>query len=164
MTRGFHSGLLAALALLAASTAPADDLGRLFTTTAERARINALRSGRALLPETTAATAATDEQLLINGTLSGSDGKRLVWINGARAEIGQGVQLLRDGRVRMQLRDGALQRDLRPGQGIDTLSGEVFERYTRAPTTNTKLAPATQAATPLESEPHTVTPADMETP
>ena len=112
----------------------ADDLGRLFTSSAERARIDALRNGTAPAPDTAAAAPAPSGQLLLNGTLTGSDGKRAIWINGARVADGQEGKLLSDGRVRMRLVDGVRQRDLKPGQALDQLSGDIFEGYERAPT------------------------------
>ena len=144
------------LLLLAGQAVQADELGRLFTSSADRARIDASRDGTASLPDTAAAAPAPSGQLLLNGTLTGSDGKRAVWINGARVADDQEVRLLSDGRVRVPLDDGIRQRDLKPGQGLDKSSGEVFEGYQRAPmataATPDALADAAQAAGGSEAQ------------
>lgn len=112
--------------------AQADDLGRLFTSTAERARIDAARSGRQPR-EDAADSVPVSDRVVINGTLRGSDGKRLVWVNGAPVDpqAARDLSLLRDGRVQLSWRDGA--KILKPGQGVDTASGEVFDHHTPAP-------------------------------
>lgn len=110
--------------------ARADDLGRLFTSAAERARIDALRSGQQ--PDSTDDAPGTD-RAVINGTLRGSDGKRLVWLNGTPVKPGGAshLSLLRDGRVQLTWRDGA--RILKPGQGVDQATGNIFENHTPVP-------------------------------
>lgn len=110
----------------------ADDLGRLFTSAAERARIEALRSGKQLQQDAIADVPGTD-RVVINGTLRGSDGKRLVWLNGTPVKPGgaSNLSLLRDGRVQLTWRDGA--KILKPGQGVDQTSGEIFENHTPVP-------------------------------
>ena len=112
----------------------ADDLGRLFTSAAERARIDAVRSGKQPLAEVneTAIATATD-RIVINGTLRGSDGKRLVWLNGTPVKPGnrRDMTLLRDGRVQLTWQDGA--KILKPGQGVDQASGKIFDNVTPVP-------------------------------
>jgi hypothetical protein len=126
-----HLAVLLCLGLCAGSPAWADDLGRLFTTPVDRARIDAVRAGRAPAAEPDApANAVTADRLIVNGTLTGSDGKRLVWVNGARVEEGRDPVLQKDGRIRLGWRDGT--RALKPGQGLDLSSGEVFESYARS--------------------------------
>lgn len=132
--------MLVCVALGGNGSVAADDLGRLFTSPAERARIDAARAG--LVPDTApeAAESSTAGRLIVTGTLIGSDGRRAVWVNGARvAADGRDAALLEDGRVRLGWRDGA--RTLRPGQGLELSSGEVFENYARP------AAPAPAAAT-----------------
>jgi hypothetical protein len=112
----------------------ADDLGRLFTSTTERARIDAVRSGKQPLVEedATASTPATD-RVVINGTLRGSNGKRLVWLNGTpvKPDSRHDMTLLRDGRVQLTWQDGA--KILKPGQGVDQASGKIFDSITPVP-------------------------------
>lgn len=138
MSTSRHLGLLLCLAISPAlvGSALADDLGRLFTNASERARIDALRAGA---PQETTASAPTD-RLVVNGTLRGSDGKRLVWLNGSaiNPDSENDMTLFRDGRVQLSWRDG--KRILKPGQGLDQTSGEIFEHQTPVP------APAPVAA------------------
>lgn len=139
------------LALGAGAAIAADDLGRLFTTPAERARIDAARAGLAPPTDTVAPeSAATAGRLIVNGSLVGSDGKRLAWVNGTRAAPdGRDQVVQNDGRVRLDWRDGT--RALKPGQSLDLSSGKVFESYARpgAATAETGTAPA--PAPPAES-------------
>ncbi len=139
-----HAALFAVVLVLGIAPgdqALADDLGKLFTTTAERARIDALRSGRVVQDDTSTA-AVSSERVVVNGTLRGSDGKRLVWLNGAPVNptASKDLALLRNGNVQLSLQQGT--RTLKPGQGIDQASGQIFDYHTPAiaPT------PATAAA------------------
>ncbi|HEY9197725.1 MAG TPA: hypothetical protein VIR60_00075 [Gammaproteobacteria bacterium] len=136
-------------ALSAGAHAQADDLGRLFTTPGERARIDALRAGRVVTDDADQPQTVIADRIILNGTLTGSDGKRLAWINGAAVDAARdpNVTLLRDGEVRLHLRDGALARDLKPGQGVDTASGKVFENYQR-PVAPASIAPVAEVQQP----------------
>ena len=126
-----HLSLLMCLAISSslAGSAQADDLGQLFTNASERVRIDALRAGT---PQETT-TGAPAERLVVNGTLRGSDGKRLVWLNGTAVnpDSANDMTLMRDGRVQLSWRDG--KRIVKPGQGVDQASGEIFEHYTPVP-------------------------------
>ena len=116
------------------ATAAADDLGRLFSTPEERARIDNMRAG--VVTATEAGDTETVDQLVLNGTLTGSNGKRLAWVNGRPVtadDAGSDTTLLYDGRVRLRWREGAVARDLKPGQVVDKVTGEVFEVYNRPP-------------------------------
>ncbi len=128
--RALLLGLLLCPALV--GSVLADDLGRLFTSAAERARIDAVRSGKQPLAEATASVPATD-RVVINGTLRGSDGKRLVWLNGTPVKPGsrRDMTLLHDGRVQLTWQDGA--KILKPGQGVDQASGKIFDNVTPVP-------------------------------
>jgi len=150
--RALLLGLLLCPALV--GSVLADDLGRLFTSAAERARIDAVHSGKQPLAEATAIAPATD-RVVINGTLRGSDGKRLVWLNGTPVQPGsrRDMTLLHDGRVQLSWQDGA--KILKPGQGVDQASGKIFENHTPVPApvaketaTETKPVVAPAAATP----------------
>ena len=128
--RALLLGLLLCPALV--GSVLADDLGRLFTSAAERARIDAVHSGKQPLAEAAAIAPATD-RVVINGTLRGSDGKRLVWLNGTPVQPGsrRDMTLLRDGRVQLTWQDGA--KILKPGQGVDQASGKIFDNVTPVP-------------------------------
>lgn len=138
--------LCLSLCMVLMANAQADDLGQLFTSPMERARIDALRGGTRPQQETSAPAA----RMVVNGTLRGSDGKRLVWLNGAaiNPSSADNMTLLGDGRVELTWREGT--RTLKPGQGMDHSSGEVFEYHTPVP-----VAPV-PAATAPESRTETV--------
>ena len=141
--------LVLLICVLAFDTALADNLGRLFSTPIERARIDDVRAGKQ--PTAEVVDAETVDQLMLNGMLTGSNGKRLAWINGAAVDPdapSSDITLLYDGRARLQWRGGEASRTLKPGQVVDKATGEVFELYERA-----LLAPqaeATAAAEPAE--------------
>lgn len=126
----------------------ADNLGRLFSTPIERARIDDIRAGRQPAGETI--DAETVDQLVLNGMLTGSNGKRLAWINGATIDPDapdSDLTLLYDGRARLQWRGGEASRTLKPGQGVDKATGEVFELYERA-----AITPSIDGATATQTE------------
>lgn len=129
--------LLVFVLILPAGVSLADDLGRLFSTPMERARIDDLRAGRKPAGGGTVdAEPAGVDQLVLNGTLTGSNGKRRVWVNGTPVDPdapGGDLTLLYDGRARLQWRGGQVVRTLKPGQGVDKSTGKVFELYDRAP-------------------------------
>lgn len=129
----------------------ADELGRLFSTPAERARIEAQRAGQ--LPLEAPEPAATVDRLVLNGILTGSDGKRLAWLNGKPLNpdaVGSDLTLLYDGRARLHWRGGTAARTLKPGQVVDTATGEVFELYS-APDHAAKLFDAAAPTEPSQS-------------
>ena len=147
--------------------AQADDLGRLFTSATERARIDALRAG--MKPQQQASPSTAPARVVVNGTLRGSDGKRLVWLNGAPVNPGNtnAMNLLGDGRVELSWREGT--RTLKAGQGIDQSSGEVFDYQTPVPipTAPTVTAPASTPeatpATPVEGAEKAATDSEPDT-
>jgi hypothetical protein len=91
---------LAALAFaLAAFGAAADDLGTLFHTPEERARLDRLRRGE---PERENAPAAAGRAPSITGYVKRSDGRSTVWIDGAPVTLAtpEANRLLEPGTVR----------------------------------------------------------------
>jgi len=121
-----------------------DDLGRLFTTPEQRGRIEARRQGRAPV-ETPVAVV---DRLRVDGIMLSSDGRRRVWINGAEVmpdAPGSEVSLFRDGRVRLELDAKGTRRDLKPGQVLDRITGEVHEGYQPAPEAPDSAPPAAVA-------------------
>ncbi len=146
------------ISLFGAGRTGADDLGRLFTSAADRARIDAQITDQTS-PGAVQKQSTPDKQI-INGTLIGSGGKRLVWINGAQLVPGHNAaspQLLHDGRVQLPWHEGESPRELKPGQGLDQTTGEVFELYMRAPAPTPELAATPK--TPRQVTPVAVSPA-----
>lgn len=144
-----------ALAFALAFAAPAADaqrLGRLFTSTDERAQLDELRYQAQFAtpePEPEPAAAATGEpeqaaptvsSLTVNGIVRGSSGRGTVWVNGREIERGgmtrEGIQINTTGAggrsVRARLPSGVDTIDLKPGQKIDVIHGVVLEPYERS--------------------------------
>lgn len=71
--------LTAILAGLAASPAPAVELGRLFLSAEDRDRLDRLRRGEPVTPSTVASPAAIPA---ITGFVKRSDGRHTIWIDG----------------------------------------------------------------------------------
>lgn len=125
-------------AVLAAGSASADSLGTLFTTEAERARLDAGHGGAAgavAAAPTDAPQASPVEELKLNGTLVSRDGKRQIWINGRGQFDGAGgrqsdAQLVSRDQVRLH-NTGAGPRLIKPGQIINPSTGELRESFQR---------------------------------
>lgn len=156
---GFNSKLAAGLLCLASVNASAQELGRLFTTPAQRAALEQGRqSGKApvapadgsILPapgsapeEAAAAAAASNRALLpgervivVNGIVrrSGS-GRVTTWIDSVprnvNENLGSGASLTRAGSAGgVEVTLGSGQSvTLKPGQAVDAASGRVKEGY-----------------------------------
>ncbi|MCW8875144.1 MAG: hypothetical protein OQK27_05255 [Gammaproteobacteria bacterium] len=154
MNLAWHIRVLLGVSLCGWNGVQADDLGRLFTTPADRARIDVVRAGgTAVIEAGEPVTTVNRDYMTLDGTLIGSDGKRLVWLNGTRVEpdgSDRPMRLMKDGQVRMDWRDGT--RTLKPGQMLDWSTGEVIERYTRSE--NTAPVPAIgDLSTPPDPDP-----------
>lgn len=131
------------LLLLVHGLASAAELGRLFLTPAERAAIDAARSGveraRAMPSAITAdneetATSvqleAPAEAVTVNGYIARSAGAATVWINGRDGAPGKLSAPARDGqRVNVPLKGGGGQVALKPGQSFDPDSRQVSDAY-----------------------------------
>lgn len=80
MARRVCLGILLALAALGAA---ADELGTLFHTPEERARLDRLRRGEPAVPTaSTAPAAASGARQALTGFVQRSDGRTTVWIDG----------------------------------------------------------------------------------
>jgi len=135
--------LLATGLLLAAlsSNLSADEFGTLFTTAAQRAKLD--NGARDTAPVTegtgagTAQAAETPQPFKLNGTLIGRSGKKEVWING-KPEIHNSnrrhprVNLVRNGSVHFKPSATGAARLMKPGQVYDPQSGTVSESYQKA--------------------------------
>lgn len=75
-----ESALFALAVALFASAAACSELGTLFTTPAERERLDRLRRGEASVPE--AAATADAPAAAVTGYVKRSDGRGTVWIDG----------------------------------------------------------------------------------
>jgi hypothetical protein len=142
-----------AVAALASGSAPAQDMGRLFTTPAQRANLDELRDMARLqraepepeplqTPSTQPAVADVPaiERLTIDGLVRPSRGPGAVWINGNLVPRGgvsrEGLRVeMEDDRpgIRVRLPSGAGSVALKPGQQIEVRSGTVLEPWERGP-------------------------------
>jgi hypothetical protein len=148
--------MFALLVLLGASASAAESrpgLGRLFTTPAERAEIDSAR--RRPPPAASSQGAASGASpsaasVTVNGLISRSDGRRVVWINGAKVDDGgvtaAGVRVLFDrataAGVPLLLPGRPLPIVLKPGQTYATHNGAQRDAYAVPP----KPAPIEQEA------------------
>ena len=118
-------------ALLGASAASAQELGRLFFTPEQRAALDARRKAR--VPDKPAATPQAESPITrVNGAVQRSGGKSTVWVNGEAIPEGapaSGAQPAPSakgpGRVSLPSGEGAQRYDLRVGESLDRGSGEV---------------------------------------
>ncbi len=142
-------GWLLLLAFCSGS-ASALDLGRLFFTPAERARLDAERSappaaavdaptGQAILPIETGPhePPPAAEPLTVNGLVLRAHGPSTAWVNGTpgtRGELahddGRRLRIARDA---VELSEQQTRARVKPGQTYDPLAGRVVEGFERAP-------------------------------
>lgn len=120
---------LAALLLLCAGQAAAQELGRLFFTPEQRAALDARRAAR--LPDTPAPVLAASPTTRIDGYVKRSRGKSTVWVDGAAVPEGtqpEGLRLRRGEdptRVTVIVGEDGRRIDVRIGQTVDRASGAV---------------------------------------
>ena len=113
-------------------------LERLFATAAQRAQLDRMRRegvGSMAQDETTAGTGEVS-RMIINGIVVGSDGRRMVWVNGRllpdRAVLGRtGARLRLVSNGRVAVKPSGQQRAIlvKPGQVLELDSGKVQEAY-----------------------------------
>lgn len=131
-------------AVLAASAVTANDqIGRLFSTPADRAKLDRLRSGQVyqkVLGETDESRSESDlhlaEPVYLNGLVRRSDGRTTVWVNGQRLDQrgGNGELTLRSrvdrqNRVKLHLKKERRTVQLKPGQAWDPAVKQIIKRY-----------------------------------
>jgi hypothetical protein len=92
-----HSRLFLAALCLAASAAGAADLGTLFTTPEERARLDRIRRGDS--PAAEAGAPVGNRAPVVTGYVKRSDGRNTVWIDGSPVAVGRGGAALLDPRA-----------------------------------------------------------------
>jgi hypothetical protein len=83
---------------LAATAAGAADLGTLFTTPEERARLDRIRRGDPPAGEETATSGRTSAPVM-TGYVKRSDGRNTVWIDGSPVAVGKDSAALLDPRA-----------------------------------------------------------------
>ena len=172
MTRqSFVSLLVSGLLLLSGwcwplSAHAQSELGRLFTTPAERKALDRLRleaqfARPAPEPAPPPATSPAPQQpagpvvsrLEVNGIVRRSGGPATVWVNGAQVERGmvsrEGLRVQSAGRpadgVRVRLPSGLSTVRLKPGQAVDVTTGSLVDAY--------EPRPAVQGSSGLELAP-----------
>ena len=116
--------------LLAAGSAGAQELGRLFFTPEQRAALDARRKAR--VPDKPAATPQAESPITrVNGAVQRSGGRSTVWVNGEAIQEGTqtGAQIppraTGSGRVSIPAGEGPQRYDLRVGESLDRGNGEV---------------------------------------
>lgn len=121
MRKALHQfALLAALVLAAGvdSAFAVDNLGRLFFTPQQRQDLD--RRRQANIQES---TVTVNSFVTVNGQVSRSNGKNTVWINGAPQETSR--KPVDPSRVSVQGGEGERPIDLKVGQTLDRVRGEV---------------------------------------
>ncbi|GMQ89291.1 MAG: hypothetical protein BMS9Abin09_0763 [Gammaproteobacteria bacterium] len=139
-----------AIGLLLSMPAPgilADEFGTLFTTAAQRTKLdNGVSDTGSATGEGaggTAQSAKTTRPLKLNGTLIGKSGRKEVWING-QPEIHNSkrkhprVNLVRNGSVHFKPSAAGVPRLMKPGQVYDPQTGTVSESYQQNLSTESK--------------------------
>ena len=144
-----------------AAAKPPEPLGRMFFTPAQRAQLDVARTQRA---RATLATEKTEEvstaapvpqTLTYDGAVRRSDGKTTVWINSRpindKDPAGGAVIVGRvrpDGGVSLQMPQSGRTVDLKPGQSVELLSGQVEDGLTRKPAAQAELKPPAPKTAP----------------
>ncbi|MGH8750115.1 MAG: hypothetical protein ACREUV_00245 [Burkholderiales bacterium] len=122
------------LLLLPLASMAAEPVGRLFFTPAQRATLdNARRQNIKINVET---ETPAFEIISVNGVVKRSDGESIVWINNKPMSDKQAVSGIKitphrgdDARVNLQLQQSGREVDLRVGQNLDAVSGQILESY-----------------------------------
>ena len=120
--------LLAAALLLPAASACAQEFGRLFFTPEQRAALDERRKAR--IPDKPAAAVPASPMTQMNGYVKRSGGPSTVFLNGEGVlDTGQPdaprVPRKTDGSVSIPVGEGGARVELKPGEVLDSGSGEV---------------------------------------
>jgi len=137
----------------------AEPLGRLFFTPQQRATLDNARGQKIKIDvEVEPETPAPLEIISVNGVIKRSDGQSTVWINNRplnEKRAPSGIKIISrsadDARVTLQLPQSSRNVDLKVGQNLDAITGQIQENYQRAPMPplNEKItAPSAQSAQP----------------
>jgi hypothetical protein len=116
----------------------AEPLGRLFFSPEQRATLdNARKQNIKINVET---ETPTPEIISVNGMIQRSDGLSTVWVNNRplnEKHAPSGIRIISrssgDARVTLQLPPSSRNVDLKVGQNLDAISGQIQENYQRRP-------------------------------
>lgn len=136
----------------------AEPLGRLFFTPQQRATLDNAR-GQNIKIEVEVETETPNLEIIsVNGMIKRSDGQSTVWINNQplnEKRAPSGIKIISrsadDARVTLQLPPSRRNVDLKVGQNLDAVTGQIQESYQRPPMPplNEKItAPSAQSAQP----------------
>lgn len=137
----------------------AEPLGRLFFTPQQRSTLdNARGQNIKINVEVEPETPTPLEIISVNGMIKRSDGQSTVWINNRplnEKRSPSGIKIISrstdDARVTLQLPQSSRNVDLKVGQNLDAITGQIQESYQRPPmpALNEKItAPSAQSAQP----------------
>ena len=116
-------------------------IGRLFTTPAERAEIDALRQKYGVTePSSITQPAPADtklQSLKVSGVVLRADGKKQIWINGKLQPQHNALNTLPAGTtvtspsdsIKVNVSNNAHRTTLKPGQTLDARNGKAVESY-----------------------------------
>ena len=137
----------------------AEPLGRLFFTPQQRSTLdNARGQNIKINVEVEPETPTPLEIISVNGMIKRSDGQSTVWINNRplnEKRSPSGIKIISrstdDARVTLQLPQSSRNVDLKVGQNLDAITGQIQESYQRPPmpALNEKItAPSARSAQP----------------
>jgi len=148
---------LAIILLFVTCTATGAELGRLFFTPDQRAKLDDARRrnlridfGNEGEPAATPAPPVA-QHFSVNGVVRRNDGKSTVWINnrpvGEPSADGVSVSAGRDNRIRLTVPDSGRSLDLKVGQTAEVVSGTIAESFAKRPATGAEAKPPTADTT-----------------
>ena len=114
---------IAVLALLVPASALAQDVGRLFFTSEQRAALDGRRKAR--MPDKPAAVVVASPTTRVDGFVQRSGGKSTVWVNGEPIPESSGEAPRIGPRVSVPTGDGGRRANLKPGEVLNRGTGEV---------------------------------------
>lgn len=136
----------------------AEPLGRLFFTPQQRATLDNARGQNIKIDVEVETETPNLEIISVNGMIKRSDGQSTVWINNQplnEKRAPSGIKIISrsadDARVTLQLPPSRRSVDLKVGQNLDAVTGQIQESYQRPPMPplNEKItAPSAQSAQP----------------
>jgi hypothetical protein len=120
--------VMATVLLAVAFPCPAQELGRLFFTPDQREALDARRKAR--VPDKPAAAVVASPTTRLDGYVKRSDGRSTVFVNGqplleGTPEAPSVDPERRGGRVSVPASEGGARYVLKPGQSVDTGTGQV---------------------------------------
>jgi hypothetical protein len=151
MNKYLFLGAIVLVAVALVPTAFAADLGRLFMTPQKRGELDELRQKS--MPLTQDAEAAVPDYVRFDGLVLRSDGQHSAWFNGSRT-LPPGLRLhlselsltQETSAVPVFIISGGLLVPLKPGQSLNTITGERIDAYHATPMTNATILPQTLPA------------------